>query len=158
MSDAINRFWQTAGLAVPSLPASGYKVRTFGRGAEMSNTLVNLIAAGEKTGTFALDEEYQRDPTLRPAVGDFFVVIRHDRTPALVYQVTEVATVPFKGIGPEHVAVEGPNARDVKVWRAIHWPYWGAMLQDWGLTASEDMRVIFQRFRLVFVPPATTAD
>lgn len=156
MSEAIASFWQSARATVPGLTAAGYKVRTFGRGAEMSNTLLNLIATGQKTGTFALEAEYQRDPAARPAVGDHFIVQRHDGSPALVYRVTEVTTVPFSGIGPDHVAVEGPNARDVDIWRKIHWPYWGALLKDWGLPASEDMPVVFQRFTLVYVtPPAS---
>lgn len=153
MSETIQHFWEAARAAVPELPASGYKVRTFGRGADMSNTLLSLIASGEKTGTFALEAEFQRDPAARPIVGDHFVVIRHDGIPALVYRVTEVSTVPFSGIGPIHVAVEGPNARDVGVWRKIHWPYWGAMLKDWGLTPTEDMPVVFQRFKLLYGSP-----
>lgn len=150
MSATVDEFWQAARKAVPSLPDGGYKVRTFGRSAEMSAILVQLIASGEKTGTFALAAEYERNPSQRPAVGDHFVVTHFDGSPALVYRITEVATVPFRDIGPQHVEVEGPNARKVDVWRNIHWPYWGSMLRDWGLEPRDDMPVVFQRFELLF--------
>ncbi len=153
MSTAVDTFWQAARAAVPSLPATGYKTRTFGRSAEMADILLALIASGEKTGTFALAAEYQRDSSAQPFQGDHFVVTWFDGRPALVYRVTEVATVPFSGIGPEHVAVEGPNARQVDIWRKIHWPYWSGMLHEWGLEPSEDMPVIFQRFELLYPMP-----
>lgn len=156
MSAAVETFWQAARAAVPGLPAAGYKTRTFGRSAEMANILVPLIASGEKTGTFALAAEYERDPAARPSQGDYFVVTWFDGRPALVYRITEVATVPFSGIGPEHVAVEGPNARQVDIWRRIHWPYWSAMLRDWGQEPSESMPVVFQRFELLYAGPEPT--
>jgi uncharacterized protein YhfF len=153
MSSLIEDFWRTARASVPSLPATGYKTRSFGRSAEMANILVPLIASGEKTGTFALAAEYERDPSARPYKGDYFVVTWFDGRPALVYRITEVATVPFSGIGPEHVAVEGPNARQVDVWRKIHWPYWSGILREWGLEPSESMPVVFQRFELLYPVP-----
>ncbi len=150
MSTAIETFWRAARAVVPGLPATGYKTRTFGRSAEMANILVPLIASGEKTGTFALTAEYERDPAARPSKGDYFVVTWFDGRPALVYRVTEVATVPFSGIDLEHVAVEGPSARQVDIWRKIHWPYWSGMLREWGQEPSEDMPVVFQRFDLLY--------
>lgn len=119
----------------------------------MADVLIKLIASGDKTGTFALAAEYQRNPAQRPVLGDYFVVTHFDGSPALVYRITEVATVPFRDIGAKHVAVEGPNARNVEVWRKIHWPYWGAMLRDWGLPPQEDMAVVFQRFELLYPEP-----
>jgi uncharacterized protein YhfF len=153
MRNDIESFWQAARRAVPSLPASGYKVRTFGRSADMSEVLIALIASGQKTGTFALEEEYRREPGLRPSVGDHFVVTAFEGQPALVYRITEVETVPFGGIGPAHVAVEGPNARQVEIWRQIHWPYWGGILREWGQEPSEDMPVVFQKFELLYPLP-----
>jgi len=153
MSADMDTFWQAARAVVSGLPATGYKTRTFGRSAEMANILVPLIASREKTGTFALAAEYERDPSARPYTGDYFVVAWFDGRPALVYRVTEVATVPFSGIGPGHVAVEGPNARQVDIWRKIHWPYWSGMLREWGQEPSEDMPVIFQRFELLYPKP-----
>jgi uncharacterized protein YhfF len=150
MTQTLHDFWLSARAVVPSLPPGGYKVRTFGRSAEMATTLVKLIASGEKTGTFALAAEYERDPSARPNPGDYFIVTWFDGQPALVYRVTEVATVAYNAIGPVHVAVEGPNGRQVDVWRKIHWPYWGGIMRDWGQEPSETMPIVFQRFQLLY--------
>ena len=119
----------------------------------MGDVLVPLILAGEKTGTFALAAEFESDPSRAPEVGDWYVVTWFDGPPALIYRVTFVETVPFEGINHDHVQVEGPTARDVKAWRDIHWPYWGAMLRQQGREPSMQMPVIFHRYEVVYPKP-----
>ncbi len=71
----------------------------------------------------------------------------------LLYRVTEVETVPFEGINHDHVQVEGPNARNVEVWRNIHWDYWGGMLRAKGREPSMQMPVVFHRFEVLYRVP-----
>jgi uncharacterized protein YhfF len=147
---AVEAFLNEARAALPALKIGKVQVRSFGGSAALGDTLIALIASGEKTGTFAMEAEFEDAPQRRPVAGGLVVVTRFNGPPVLLYELTEVTRVAFRDIGPQHVAVEGPNARDVEVWRRIHWPYWGAMLQARGREPSLDMPVIFQRFNLLF--------
>ncbi|MCU0759205.1 MAG: ASCH domain-containing protein [Steroidobacteraceae bacterium] len=153
MSQTVEEFVAAARAARPDLQFDRYKVRTFGGSKAMADVIVPLILAGEKTGTFALAAEFESDPERAPRVGDWYVVTWFEGPPALLYRVTEVEVVPFEGIGERHVQVEGPSARDVKVWRDIHWPYWGGMMKQWGREPSMQMPVIFQRYEVVYPEP-----
>jgi uncharacterized protein YhfF len=147
------RFLESACFAVPALRAVSFKVRTFGGSNAMADTLIALIQKGEKTGTFALESEFVADPAAIPRVDDHYVVTRFDATPVLIYRVTAVETLPFKDIDERHTQVEGAGARALDVWRKIHWEYWGPMLRAAGLEPNESMRVVWQRFRVVYGVP-----
>lgn len=148
-NEEIVQFLDRARVALPGVDLSAVKVRTFGGSKAMSDVILPLITSGEKTGTFALASEFRDDPAKAPRVGDVYVVTDFEGHPVLLYRVTVVETVPFEGIGPQHVAVEGPNARDVTVWRNIHWPYWGGMLRAKGEEPTMQMPVIFHRFEVL---------
>lgn len=150
MANSIDIFIAAARAALPRERIERWQVRSFGNSAEMANILIDLIGSFDKTGTFALESEFEQRPQDRPITGGYVVVTRFDGTPVLLYRLIEVSTVAFEDIGPQHVAVEGPKARDVEVWRSIHWPYWGAMLRAKGREPTLQMSVLFQRFKVLF--------
>ena len=150
MSQGIEQFIAAARAALPGVPLDRYKVRSYGNSAAMANIIIPLILSGEKTGTFALESEFEHAPQERPQVGDLYVVTEFQGPPVLLYRVTEIQCVPFSGIDHDHVQVEGPNARQVEVWRKIHWDYWGGILRAKGREPSMEMPVIFQRFEVIF--------
>jgi acetyl-CoA synthetase len=147
---AVEAFVAAARAARPDLRIDRYKVRTYGNTRAMADIIVPLILSGQKTGTFALAAEFDADPAAAPQVGDFYVVTQFDGTPALLYRITQTQRVPFEGIDDDHVQVEGPNARQVDIWRKIHWEYWGGLLRARGAEPSMQMPVIFQRFELLY--------
>ena len=147
---SIEAFVAQARAALPQHRIERWKVRSFGGSKALCDILVPLILSGEKTGTFALAAEYEKDPAQAPRVGDYYVVTWFQGPPALIYRVTEVETVPFEGIDHGHVQVEGPNARKVEVWRGIHWDYFGNIMRAMGREPSMQMPVIFHRFELLY--------
>lgn len=148
----IEQFVAAARAALPGERIDRYKVRTFGGSKAMSDIIVPLIETRQKTGTFALAAEFESDPARAPQVGDLYVVTHFDGTPAVLYRITFVETVPFEGIDHDHVQVEGPKARDVGVWRGIHWDYFGAIMRSMGREGSMQMPIVFQRFEVLFPP------
>lgn len=146
-SPEVEAFVAAARAALPGEDLSRFKIRNFG---PMGNVLVPLIASGEKTGTFALAEDFAADPASAPATDDLYVVLDVAGHPALLYRILEAYTLPFGDIAHEHVQVEGKQARTVEAWRAIHWPYWGATLRARGRDVSMQTPVIFQRFRVLY--------
>jgi uncharacterized protein YhfF len=146
-------FVEQAKRSLPAHALDRFKVRTFGGGDQMGDVLIDLIARGEKTGTFALAVEFEGREADAPHVGDVYVVTRHDGTPKLIFRVEEVEIVPFGQISERHVAVEGPNIRNnLQGWRDIHWPYWTPLMRSKGREPSMDMPVIFHRFTLLYPP------
>ena len=154
LTPAVERFIAEARAALPGESLGSFKVRTYGGSEAMSNIIVPLILQGQKTGTFAMAAEYEQDPATAPCVSDLFVVTWFDGRPALLYRITVVERVPFEAINHDHVQVEGPNARQVEVWRKIHWDYWGATLRQQGLEPTMQMPVVFSRFQLLYPKPA----
>lgn len=150
VSASIESFVAQARAALPHEPIAHYKVRTYGNSAAIADVIIPLILKREKTGTFALESEFEHPPELAPTVGDYYVVTRFTGEPVLLYRITEVQRVAFNDINHEHVQVEGPNARTVPVWRKIHWDYWGQILRQQGRTPDERMPVLFQRFEVLY--------
>lgn len=157
MNQDVEEFLAAARAAVPPHLIGAVKVRTFGSSAAMADVIIDLIAAGEKTGTFALAAEFDAAPEQAPAVGDLYVVTRFQGPAVLLYRITAIERVPFEGINHDHVQVEGPSARTVEVWRKIHWDYWGGLLRARGREPDMQMPVIFQRFEVLYPRPAARA-
>ena len=149
-SAAVEAFVERARAALPEEKITRYKVRHYGNSRAIGDAIIPLVRDGEKTGTFSLAAEFDGKPDDAPSVGDYYVVTDFDGDPALLFRITEIEHVPFVGINATHVQVEGPAARTVEVWRKIHWDYWGSILRARGSEPSEDMPVIFQRFKLLF--------
>ena len=158
MPETAEQFLTRARAALPNVDFSRLKQRSFGNSAAMAAILVGLVASGEKTGTFALAAEFTAAlggaADQAPKPGDVYLIKAFDGSPVCLYRITATELVPFAGISHEHVQVEGANARNVAIWRKIHWSYWGAMLAAKGLSMQDDTPVIFQRFELLF-PPKT---
>ncbi|MDX2222067.1 MAG: ASCH domain-containing protein, partial [Rhodospirillaceae bacterium] len=88
--------------------------------------------------------------------GGLMIYIDFSDTPRALIRQKTPEFVRYDQIDAPHVACEGPGARDPKVWRDIHWPYWTAQLKDYGLAPSSDMPVCVERFELIH-PPSPAA-
>ena len=149
----VDRYWRQCLDSVPGLnQARGYRTKCFGNTAEMARILMQLVAGGDKTGTFALVSEFRDRGEALPAVGDQVIVIDADGRPGCLYRITEVEILPFDTIGIEHVACEGPRLRDLTAWREVHWQFWSELLKDTPHEPASDMPVIFQRFECLSPP------
>jgi len=151
MSELIETFWDKARAAVPALAGvTRYKLRGFGRDERLSRMVLDVIHRGEKTGTFAVDWEYEAQPDQRPTPGDHFIVVDHAGVPEMVIRITSTEIVPYNEISQRHVDHEGKVMRDLDAWRKLHWPYWTAVLGAMGREPAEDMPVLFQTFVRVY--------
>lgn len=149
----IERYWADCRRARPDLAACEPRVRRFGSTPQLSRLLLELIASGEKTGTFSLLSELEasRDPL--PKRGDCFVVTDFDGNPGAVIRLVAVQSLPYREVSTAHTQYEGPAARDLAAWRAIHWHYWKKLLAKSGREPSDEMIVVFQQFELLHVRP-----
>jgi uncharacterized protein YhfF len=147
-------FWVRCKQALPAEPLGDrYVVRRIGNAPAICESLLQLIAAGQKTGGFSRPEELEA-AGLTPHPGDYVILTDYDDRPRCLVQMQECRLLSFRDVGPEHTACESPAARDVDVWRGIHTRYWTPVLAAEGRVFTDDLPVLFQRFRLLYTQPA----
>lgn len=87
------------------------------------------------------------------ADGEHSVVLDGTGQPRAVIVTTDVRTVPFDRVDPEHARAEGEGDRTLTYWRASHERYLREHSEDprgW----APDMPVVCERFRLVWPTPS----
>ena len=137
-----------------SLP-DHYEVRWIGLDDESTEQVIELIIAGDKTGTFTLPWIVEHTNTSVPAPGDTIILVDFGGHPRLVVRLTDITEVAFGGITPEHTAIDGTPVRDLAVWIPLHTRYWNNLLQPYGLSVSVDMPVLVEKFELLCKKPTT---
>lgn len=156
MSDrALDAFWDACVAAHPAATAGrGYRLRSFGRDPLLARRILDLIVAGEKTGTFAVDWEFEGRPADRPRPGDLYIVTDPAGRPGALIRITATELLPYREIDATHIACEGPALRSLGPWRELHWHFWRGVLAPLGREPAEDMPILLQRFERLPVPPA----
>jgi uncharacterized protein YhfF len=149
MSPAIAEFWLKAQRAVPAL-GGAYKVKRLGTNAAICERLLALILSGQKTGTFTLPWLHGHHPDWAPATDGLVIYTDFNDAPRALVRQKKPAFAAYADIDDGHTACEGPGARDAKIWRQIHWPYWTAQLAPYGLAPAPDMPVCVERFTLLY--------
>ena len=157
MNAQIQEFWEACCKALPDLSANTpYTIKTYGNTEEMADLLLSLIREGEKTGTFAVDWEFETAPETTPRQGDHVIVLDGRGAPGCLYRLDSVEKLPFNKITQQHVACEGPSMRELAPWRKMHWAYWTRVLDGTGHVPTEDMTVLVQNFRVLY--PVASAN
>lgn len=154
MTTTVEQFFAAAQAAAPGV-AGPYKVKRIGTNAEICERLLSLILSGAKTGTFNLPWLHGHHPEMIPEANGLVVYIDFSDRPRALVRSKKPEFVTYDAITDAHTACEGPGARDSKVWREIHWPYWTKQLAPYGLKPLPDMPVCVERFTLLYPTPAT---
>jgi uncharacterized protein YhfF len=150
VAQTIDEFWQACQRALPQETAgTTWRVRRFGDDPAMARRLLDLVRTGEKSGTFAVDWEFEANPRERPAPGDLYVVTDAAGEPGALIRITRTAVVPFSAISAGDIRCEGPALRDLALWRKVHWDFWSRRLRATGREPAEDMPVLCQWFALL---------
>jgi uncharacterized protein YhfF len=146
----LEAYWKAARreLAAAGLPPV-YEVRWIGLDEASTEEVIELIRAGDKTGTFTLPWIVERTDQPEPSVGAAIVLIDFHGKPRLLVRLTEISTVAFGNVTGEHTAIDGSPVRDLSVWKPLHTHYWNRLLQPFGLSVSESMPVLIEKFELL---------
>lgn len=155
---ALDGFWTAARAAVPALAgATGYHVRWIGLDADSTRQILDLIRAGDKTGTFTLPWIVEATGEPAPSVGDCLVLIDIDGRPVLLVRTTRVHLVRFGDVTAADTAIDGTPVRSLDVWKPLHTQYWNALLAPFGRTVAADMPFWAERFELLYDADAARA-
>jgi uncharacterized protein YhfF len=146
----LDDYWQqaTAELDRPGLPAD-YSVRWIGLDDPTTEEVIELIIAGDKTGTFTLPWLIERTDQPAPTVGDSIILVDFHGRPRLLVRLTEITEVAFGDISAAHTAIDGSPVRDLAVWKPLHTRYWNGLLAPWQLKVDASMPVLVEKFLLL---------
>jgi uncharacterized protein YhfF len=146
----LEAFWNMACDRLPALAQGpGYQVRWIGLDHDTTEQVIELIRAGDKTGTFTLPWIIEGTGQPDPNVGDPLILIDFNGNPRLLVRLTKIQAVPFGEITEADTAIDGSPVRSMEIWRPLHTRYWNAMLSPFGLEVSDDMPVLVEAFELL---------
>lgn len=163
MSPSIESFWAEAAAALGVPVQTPYLAGPIARCDEttppeeraMADELADLAARHLKRGTCHLALEFEVEDTPLRRVGDLWVILRADGSPACVVRMIAIHTLPFDRVGPEFAALEGPEGglipSHANWWRA-HRDYFQAQCARWGVDYEDDLPVVCESFITVYSP------
>ena len=125
----------------------------FGDSPEMADALLDLILDGRKTATadLAMMFSYLGEP--EPIVGDLAVVLDGIGRAACVIETVDVTQAAFSECSEDHARSEGEGDLSLAYWRRAHEAYYRRWLEPRGFNFSEDLIIIYERFRVVYSDP-----
>lgn len=153
VSPAVAAFWAARRLESRDLPVEVPLAWGFGATPEHADELLALVLNGVKDGTASSLWDYEATAEPLPEVGEHSVVLDGTGQPRAVIVTTDVRTVPFDRVDPEHARAEGEGDQTLAYWRASHERYWREHSEDprgW----APDMPVVCERFRLLWPTPS----
>ena len=153
MNEAAQALWDAYRASQPErqLPAVPEDASQFGDTPELADELGALVVQGIKTATTSVIWFYA-DGEPQPHVGGFSVVLDGRGNPLCVTETTDVETKRFSEVDERFAYDEGEGDRSLTYWRQEHVRFFGRTLPAVGKAFSEDMLVICERFKVVYLP------
>jgi len=124
----------------------------FGDSPEMMDALLALVLSGRKQATASLARWYEAEPAAMPKPGDLSLVTDGAGRPACVIRTTRVDVMPVRAVDEDFAWTEGEGDRSLAWWRDAHRAFWTREAEREGLTYSDDLDVVCERFELVWAP------
>lgn len=144
-------YWEKARAALPKANLSDdYQVRWIGLDDATTEEVIELIIAGDKTGTFSLPWLIQNTGQPEPASGDCIILVDFSGHPRLLVRLTEITTVEFGKITAKDTSIDGSPVRDLAIWIPLHTGYWNSLLAPFDLGVTEAMPVLVEKFELLY--------
>ncbi|MEM9708658.1 MAG: ASCH domain-containing protein [Pseudomonadota bacterium] len=116
---------------------------TFGDSQEMSDQLLALVRAGQKTATCGALRDFGDGGEPQPVVGRRDIALEWDGRPGVLIETIDVSTCLFEEIDAEFALAEGEND-SLEGWRRDHRAYFERH-GGW----DPKMELICERFRMV---------
>lgn len=131
---------------------ASYTAWGFGNSSQMAQELGQLVYDGLKTATASLYWGYESGQyeEAMPQAGDISVLLDGDDHAWMVIQTEWVAVIPFNEVDERQAWEEGEGDRSLAFWRQVHWDYFARECAELGLTPSETMPIVCERFRVIF--------
>ena len=153
--EAAYYFWQEYLATLPEGKRGTLKMPeawAFGDGAEMADELGELVTARIKTATASLLWEYESEGNPLPKPGDFSIILDGSGSPICLIETVAVEVRPFNQVEGQFAYDEGEGHRTLEFWRDAHWRFFTRTCREIGRVPSQDMPVVCERFKLIYLP------
>jgi uncharacterized protein YhfF len=127
-------------------------VGRFGDSAALADDLVDLVLAGTKRATAGLVADHAHESEPLPRVGGHWVVCDAAGRPRCVLRTVELRLGRLHSVDDAFAWDEGEDDRSRASWLANHERYFRRTLAARGSVWSDDLEVVFERFRVVWPP------
>jgi uncharacterized protein YhfF len=150
---AVKDFWNKYLDTLPEEQRAEMKMPeawAFGDGGEMADELGTLAIKGIKAGTASLVKEYEAENGTLPKAGDLSIILDGHGRPLGIIETTSVEIKPFKEVDAKFAYDEGEGDRSLKYWRQVHKRFIGRTCAEIGISFSEDLLVVCERFKVIY--------
>lgn len=117
---------------------------------ELANSLLAMVLSGQKQATASSLYAFEMRGERLPQTGDYSIVTDWEGNPRCVIETTAVTLLPFKEMTYELCKREGEDDT-LESWRDGHSRFFTEEGKQLGYHFSEDMPVVFEDFKVVFV-------
>lgn len=125
------------------------EVFSFGNTPQMADELGKLVWEGKKTGTSSGYDLYTAEEE-KPAAADLSIVVNSGNQPLCMIRNTTVEVLAYKDVTVEQAFKEGEGDRSLAYWRKVHWEFFTAAYAKERLEFTEDRRIIYETFQVVY--------
>jgi uncharacterized protein YhfF len=150
------RMWREYAAATGRPVDEELAVERFGDTASLADDLLRLVLTGRKRATAGLVADFLADGEPLPRIGGHWVVCDGSGVPRCVLRTTELRLGPSSSVDDAFAWDEGEDDRTRDSWLREHERYFRRTQAARGEEWSDDLEVVFERFRVVW--PAEVAD
>ncbi|WP_227396013.1 ASCH domain-containing protein [Jeotgalibacillus aurantiacus] len=118
---------------------------------ETPDYLAQLVIDGIKTATCSGHVFYELENEPLPAVNDYNIILNGADEPVVMTRTVEVQVMPMNEVPEAFAVAEGEGDRTYQYWWDTHVRFFKEDLDKVGLSWSEDMMVVCERFEVVDV-------
>ncbi|EJQ55187.1 Uncharacterized protein BWINRASL_00279 [Bacillus mycoides] len=113
--------------------------------------LAQLVIDGIKTATCSGHIFYELENEPLPTTNDYSVILNSQDEPVAIIKTIEVTVTPMNKVNEDFAIAEGEGDRTYTYWRDTHIQFFMKELNELGLSFSEDMLLVCERFTLIDV-------
>lgn len=151
--------WRAYTASLPAPPLDDEPViEQFGDSAAMADELAGLVAAGIKRASADLPATFAADRTPLPRIGGHWIVCDGAGTAVCVVRSVELRLGPLSSVDDSFAWDEGEGDRTRAYWLAEHESFFRRIHSAQGIEWSDDVEVLFERFRVVWPPDLADAQ
>jgi uncharacterized protein YhfF len=154
VSNQVELVWQAYLASLPETAPhpTDYEAWSFGHTPEVATRLGALAKAGIKTATSSPGWCYEAENETLPQVGALSIILDGDQDPLCIIETIQIEIKAFNQVDEQFAYDEGEGDRSLAYWRQVHWKAFSVECADIGRIPSEDMPVVCERFRVIFLP------
>ena len=152
VSPEVQQYWQRFCAITGIDVESRYIARIFGDpeiGVDIIDALVSAVKGGRKRGTTPCKVNLEHNNRSIPNVGDYWIVLNSQASPACVVRVTKVEHALFNEVDEAWAATEGEADSSLEYWYAMHRWWFQKCYKKWGVLWKEDAPIVKIYFELV---------